>query len=50
MSENARYGNSNSIVAAEGTKDNARTASGGNPSDQGQLLLEEREKPWLPVH
>jgi hypothetical protein len=50
MSESARYGNSNSIVAAEGTKSNARTASGGNPSDQGQLLLEEREKPWLPVH
>jgi hypothetical protein len=45
MSENARYGNSNSIVAAEGIKKSARTASGGNPSDQGQPPPEEREKP-----
>lgn len=40
--ENARSRNGSSIVAAEGTRNNARTVSGGNPSDKGQSPPEER--------
>jgi hypothetical protein len=41
MSETTRPGNGNSMVAAEGTKNNARTASVSNPSDKGQPPPEE---------